>query len=585
MKNSSTEKKWTNNPITTEIIRNAFLSAAEEMCESLFRSSYTPIIYEMKDCAVGLFNEKLEVLGQSTGVPLFLGNLEETVRYAIDYYGGVENLNDGDIFILNDCYISGTHLNDMTVFAPIFYKGEIVGFSANRAHWLDVGSKDPLAPMDSTSIYQEGIRLGPLKIYDKGEPRSDLIDTICMNSRFSRNARGDLNGQISACRTGEKRLRSLIDRFGTQTIKSATQDIFRQTEELEREVIKNIPAGVYHSEGFLDDDGTSDDPIHVKVKLTISKSGEMEIDLAGSNPMVKGSTNCGLAQAISGCRVAYKMLVMPTAPVTGGSFRGLRIKVPEGSIFNAQEPAACSWYFSHIGLMIDLIVKCLSEAAPQMSAGAHYGDSMVCYLTGKHPKTGQLYAHDEPTIGGWGGHAQGDGQDCLVNVQNGDFKNFPVEILEHHFPILVERYAMRSDSEGAGKFRGGLGVIRSYRTLANDTHVYLWFERAKMPAWGVLGGKAALGPSTIIYDENGNTQSTKTKLNNFPVGKGWLVDIKTGGGGGFGNPFERDTALVLKDVISGYISAERARDCYGVAVADGTVDEKETAKLRKNHAN
>ena len=576
---------WASNPITTEIIRNAFLSAAEEMCESLFRSSYTPIIYEMKDCAVGLFNEKLEVLGQSTGVPLFLGNLEETVRYAIDYYGGTEYFQDGDIFILNDCYISGTHLNDMTVFAPIFYKGELVGFSANRAHWLDVGSKDPLAPMDSTSIYQEGIRLGPLQIVAQGQPRRDLIDTICLNSRFSRNARGDLNGQISACKTGERRLRALIDRFGTDTIRHATHDIFEQTAQMEREVLKNIPAGMYRSEGYLDNDGFSDDPVWVRVKLTIDGEGQMEIDLSGSSPMVQGSTNCGVAQAISACRVAYKMLVLPQAPVTGGSFRGLQIIVPPASIFQAEEPAACSWYFSHLGLMIDLIIKAVSEVAPQLVAGAHYGDSMVCYLAGINPKTGELYAHDEPTVGGWGGQAQGDGQDCLVNVSNGDFKNFPVEILEHQFPILVDRYAIRPDSEGAGKFRGGCGVMRTYRTRTAQTNVYLWFERAKMPAWGVLGGQSAIGPSTVIYDEKGEMVSQKTKLNNYRIGQDWVVDIKTGGGGGYGNPLERDPQLVLRDVRAAYISCARAAEAYGVVIDEaGQLDEAATQKLRASRA-
>ncbi|MCL1974524.1 MAG: hydantoinase B/oxoprolinase family protein, partial [Firmicutes bacterium] len=540
-------QEYVNNPITTEIIRNAFLSAAEEMCESLFRSAYTPIIYEMKDCAVGLFNENLEVLGQSTGVPLFLGNLEETVRYAIDYYGGKEFFADGDVFILNDCYISGTHLNDMTVFAPIFYHGELVGFSANRAHWLDVGSKDPLAPMDAINIFQEGIRLGPLKIIEQGQERKDIIDTICMNSRFSRNARGDLNGQIAACRTGEKRLRTLIERFGTEAIRCATRAIFEQTAQLEREVLLNIPPGVYHAEGYLDNDGFTDDPVHVKVKMTISNDAKMEIDLTGSSPMCQGSTNCGFAQAISACRVAYKMLVLPLAPVTGGSFQGLSIIVPKASIFFAQEPAACSWYFSHLGLMIDLIIECLADVMPDLVAGAHYGDSMVCYLAGVDPKTGELYAHDEPTVGGWGGHAGGDGQDCLVNVSNGDFKNFPVEILERQFPILVERYAIRVDSEGPGKNRGGMGVIRSYRTLTEKTNIYLWFERTKMPAWGVRGGKSALGPSTIIYDDKGHIRSTKTKLNNYPISKNWLVDIMTGGGGGYGDPFERETFRVLED--------------------------------------
>lgn len=574
------EREWTSNPITTEIIRNAFFSAANEMCESLFRSSYTPIIYEMKDCAVGLFNEDFEVLGQSTGVPLFLGNLEESVRYAVDYFGGRNQMHEGDIYILNDCYISGTHLNDMTVFAPIFYNGDLVGFSANRAHWLDVGSKDPLAPMDSKSVFQEGIRLGPLKIIDKGVPRKDVIDVLCMNSRFPRNARGDLNGQISACRTGDRRMRSLIDRFGTETIRHATRDIFEQTARLENEVLKKIPAGSYEAEGYLDNDGVSDEKVVVKVKLALDGKGGMEVDLTGTNPQVEGSTNCGVAQTIAACRVAYKMLIIPQAPVTGGSFRNLKITVPKKSILSAEEPAACSWYFSPHGLMIDLIIKCLSQAAPDLVAGAHYGDSMVCYLTGIHPETGELYAHDEPTVGGWGGHSGGDGQDCLVNVANGDFKNFPVEILEKQIPILVDRYAIRPDSEGAGENRGGLGVIRTYRTLTDQTRVYLWFERTKMPAWGVLGGKDAVGPSTIIYDETGRVISDKPKLNNYPIGKDWVVDIMTGGGGGYGNPFHREVERVLHDVEAGYITSARAREAYGVAVVNGAVDIAATKKLR-----
>jgi len=237
------ENEFLENPITTEIIRNALVSAANEMNESLFRSAYSPVIYEMKDCAVAIFNEKLQALGQSQGVPLFLGNLEESVKHSTEYYGGLDYYNEGDIFVLNDSYITGTHVNDITVFAPIFYRNELVGFSANRAHWLDVGSKDPGAPMNSTEIFQEGIRLGPLKLADRGVLRQDLIDTICLNSRFPRNARGDLHAQIAACKTGEKRFIEIIDRFGLNTVKRATLDIFKQSEILEREVIAKIPEG------------------------------------------------------------------------------------------------------------------------------------------------------------------------------------------------------------------------------------------------------------------------------------------------------------------------------------------------------
>ena len=575
------EKTWVSDPISTEIIRNAFLSAAEEMCESLFRSAYTPIIYEMKDCAVGLFNENLEVLGQSTGVPLFLGNLQETIRYAAEYYGGMDVFQDGDVYLLNDCYISGTHLNDVTVFAPIFYKDELVGFSANRAHWLDVGSKDPLAPMDSTTIFQEGIRMGPLKIIDRGEPRKDLIDTICMNTRFPKNIRGDLNAQIAACKTGEKRLRALIDRFGTEAIRQSTKDIFEQTAILEREVLKKIPAGVYEEEGFLDNDGVGTEPIRVKLKLTIDDEGKMNIDLTGSSPMAAGSTNCGIPQTISACRVAYKMLVLPNAPVTGGSFRGMTITVPEKSIFCAEEPAACSWYFSHLGLLIDMIIKAISNVVPELAAGAHYGDSMVCYIAGIDPRNGEFYALDEPTVGGWGANAEMDGQDCLVNVANGDFKNFPVEIQENKYPFMVEEYGVRPDSEGAGANRGGLGVRRTYRILADQADLYLWFERSKMPAWGVCGGKDAVGPEINILNAAGEVVDHRLKATKYPMEKDWVVQIRTGGGGGYGNPLEREPARVKKDVDFGYITKERAEAVYGVAFnAAGEVDEEKTKALR-----
>ncbi len=575
------EMQWTSNPITTEIIRNAFNSAADEMCESLYRSSYTPIIYEMKDCAVALFNEKLEALGQSTGVPLFLGNLEETVAYAIKYYGGLNDFHDGDIFILNDAYITGTHLNDITVFAPIFYGDELVGFSANRAHWLDVGSKSPAPPMDSESIFQEGFRMGPLKIVDRGLPRQDLIDTICLNCRFKRNAHGDLNGQIAACKTGEKRLRALIDRFGIETIRCATKDIFRQTEALEREVLRGIPAGVYYAESCLDNDGAGDEPVWVKMKLTISKDGDMEVDLTGSSPQVIGSTNCGAAQTIAACRVAYKMLVLPNAPVTGGSFKGMSVIVPEGSIFDAKEPAAFSWYFSALGMLIDMMIGALAPAVPELTAGAHYGDSMVCYLSGIHPETGELYLYDEPTVGGFGGYMEDDGEDCLINVTNGDFKNFPVEIFEHKFPIMVDRYAIRDNSEGPGKTRGGMGVIREYRALYDDTFLYLWFERSKMPAWGVLGGQAAKGPENIVYNEKGEEVTRLLKANGYRMQKGWKVKLQTGGGGGYGNPFTRDVNKVMRDYKGGYITKERALEVYGVQIdMEGNLDLAATERLR-----
>jgi N-methylhydantoinase B len=574
------EYQFSENPVTTEIIRNALVSAANEMNESLFRSAYSPVIYEMKDCAVAIFNEQLQALGQSQGVPLFLGNLEESVRHSTEYYGGFNYYNEGDIFVLNDSYITGTHVNDITVFAPIFYNNELVGFSANRAHWLDVGSKDPGAPMNSTEIFQEGIRLGPLKLADKGVFRQDLIDTICMNSRFPRNARGDLYAQIAACKTGEKRFVEVIERFGLETVRRATQDIFKQSEILEREVIARIPEGVYSAEGYCDNDGYNDQPVHVKVKITV-KDGEIYIDLAGSSEMSAGNINCGFAQTISACRLAYKMIVQPHGPVTGGSFKPLHVSAPKRTTFSAEEPAACAWYFSHLGLLIDLIMKALQDAIPDMVAAAHYGDSMVIYHTGYNPRNGERYFSVEPTVGGWGALSGKDGQDCLINTVNGDFKNLPTEIFESETPAKIVRYAIRPDSAGAGKFRGGMGVIREYEIMADESELYTWFERSKNPAWGIQGGKEAMPPEVIVMNEDGQIVDEHLKRNNYLLKKGWRVILCTGGGGGYGSPMDRDPKRVRDDLLQGYISSEHARDMYGVVInAAGEVDMDETKRTR-----
>lgn len=285
-------------PVTTEIVRNALISAAKEMNASLFRSAYTPIIYEMKDCSVGIFDQHLRLMGQSAGLPIFLGNLEAGIQVTIERYGEAQ-FQEGDVYVLNDAYMVGTHLNDITVFSPIFYEGQLVGFTANRAHWLDIGSKDPGYPNDSVEIYQEGIRIPPLKIIDRGQTRDDVVELLTINNRFHRSAFGDLHAQIAACRTGEERFRQIIQRFGLDTVQACLDEIFRQTEAIDREGVRQIPDGVYRAEGHLDNDGHGADAIHVQVTVHV-QGEEMNIDLTGSSPQVQGSVNCGIAQTISG---------------------------------------------------------------------------------------------------------------------------------------------------------------------------------------------------------------------------------------------------------------------------------------------
>jgi N-methylhydantoinase B len=548
-------------PITTEVIRNAFNSAADEMNATLIRSAYTWIIYELKDCSVALLDADHHVLGQSSGLPIFLGNLEVCTRVTEEMYGR-EAWQPGDVWIMNDSYLAGTHLNDITVYGPIFHDEELVGFAASRAHWLDVGAKDAGAPMDSTEIYQEGLRLGPTKVVEGGLERRDIVDLLSRNSRFSYPAIGDLNAQIACTRTGERRLAAIIDRFGAETVAAARDEIFAQTERLEREAIGAIPDGVYEAEGALDNDGISDDPVPVRVRIEIA-GGDMTIDLRKSADAAHGPVNCGEAQAVSACRVAYKLLVAADLPTNGGSFAPLTVHVRKGSLVGAVEPSPCAWYFSPLGLLIDLVVKALSPVLPDKAAAASYGDSMIVTCAGLDNRTGNGFFHIEPTVGGWGAWKGSDGESGLINSVNAGMKDFPIEILETRIPLHVRRYGFRPDSSGPGEWRGGNGVVREFEVECDEVFVSLWWERSQTPAWGLFGGATATPPDLTINpgrdDERHVLKATRLVLKRGDVIRGC-----TGGGGGYGDPAKRDPAAVRADVRDRQLTAEAALRIYGV---------------------
>jgi N-methylhydantoinase B len=559
----------TTDPITTEIIRNAFVSCAQDMNATLIRSSYTPIIYEGKDCSVAVLDEHGDVLGQSLGLPLFLGNLEICVKLAAEMFGW-DAFRPGDVFYMNDSYMTGTHLNDATIFGPIFWRDRLVGFSATRAHWLDVGAKDPGGPMDSREIYQEGMRWGPTRLYDGGEPREDVIDLLRRNGRFGYSLIGDMNAQVAACRTGEARFQAILDRFGYEAYDQARLEIYRQSEELERAEVGAVPDGSYRAEGFLDDDGLGHGPVPVRLRLDVS-GDEMTIDLAGSSKQTEGPVNCGFAQTISACRVAFKLLINPEHPVDGGTFKTLDVKAPEGSIFAAQEPAACQWYFSSLGLLIDLVVTALAPALPDKVAAAHFGDSMVAYLSGRDPRRGgEPFLHVMPHAGGWGGFEGDDGEDGLINNVNGGFKDYPVEIFEVKYPAMIRAYGFRADTGGPGRFRGGCGLYRRFE-VEPETLLYLWFERSVTPGWGLFGGGAGVGPDVVVNPDR-DDERHMLKVNAHRLEPGSVVELCTGGGGGFGDPRERDPERVRADVRDGYVSVEAAARDYGVVLDPDTLE-------------
>ncbi|WP_219470064.1 hydantoinase B/oxoprolinase family protein [Nonomuraea rhizosphaerae] len=539
-------------PITTEIIRCALLQAAEDMNTTLIRSSYTPVIYEAKDCAVALLDADHNVLGQSSGLPIFLGNLEVCTRETERLHGR-DVWREGDVWLLNDSYIGGTHLNDVTVYGPIFAGGELAGFAASRAHWLDVGSKDPGGSMDSTSIFQEGLRLGPVKVYAGGEPCLDLHEVIARNVRFPHATLGDLRAQISCARTGQRRLTEIVSRWGVPTVLAARDQIFAQTEALERAAVAAIPDGVYRAAGFLDNDGIDlGTPLRVGVTVTVSGSS-MEVDLTDCADQATGPVNCGAAQAVAAVRVGYKLLVSGDVPLNGGSFRPLSVATRPGSMLAAESPAACQYYYSHLGLLIDLVVAALAPVLPDKAAAASYGDSMIVQFTGTDPRTGKLYVSQEATVGGWGAWEGGDGETCLINNVNGALRDMPIEVLETLFPVRVTRYEIRPSTGGAGRWRGGNGVVREYE-FQGDTSLSLWFERSVTPAWGLAGGSAG-APPRVTLDPGGPDERELLKVNALPVPAGTVLRCESGGGGGYGPPADRSPEAVADDLAQGMTGA------------------------------
>lgn len=539
-------------PVTVEVIRNAFNSIASQMNNNLARSAYTPIIYEMKDCSVGLFDADARLLGQAPGLPIFLGNLEAAIEVTTAHFGGREIYRPGDVFAVNDSYLTGSHLNDVSVFSPIFHGGALIGFCATKAHWLDIGAKDPSQAMDSTEIYQEGYRIAPTHLYRGGEPVRETIEFLTRNSRLPRSIWGDMHAQIAACRTGEQQLQKLYERFGAETVGAAIDAIFEQSERLDREAVGRLPDGVYRAAGEMDSHGPGGAPVPVAVAVTIDGE-EMALDLAGSSPQTPGCMNSGLAQTISGARLAYKFLLNPDVPVTGGTFRNLAVKVPERSVFDAREPAACQYYYPHIGLMIDLFIRALAPALPDAVVAGQPADAMNIMFTGPNPRTGERFVCGESTGVGWGAHAGGDGANALANYGGGDLKNFPVEVVESLYPLRIHRYGLWEGSGGDGARRGGLGVLREYEPLGDDLTVSLWFERTRTPAWGLFGGEP--GATTNVVVDRGDGPEPMLKTNRLSTPAGSRITVRTGGGGGYGDPSDRTSEARAADRADGYVQA------------------------------
>ena len=569
-------------PITVEILRNGVIAVTEEMKTNLMRTAYNMIIYEALDFTVGLFTADGDTVSIGLGLPMFIRGMSETVKAKLRHFGR-DGIHPGDILITNDAYITGSHLNHVTLTMPIFHNNELIAFTCCMAHWLDVGGSIGHV---TTDIYSEGLQIPLLKYQRAGVVNEDLVDLIKQNVRLPDLAMGDLRAQVTAVTTGARRFLELVDRYGSEDVRGSIDIIMDQTDAAARATARTIPDGVYEAESFMDDDGIQIGVrIPIKVRVVV-KDGEMTIDLSDVSQQVGGFYNSGITTGYACAQVAYKCLTTPTYyPVNDGSFRSLKVIMPAGRVISATRPAPMRWWMTFPMTVVDTIFKALAPAIPDRVIAGHHADLVTTTMHGISPIDGRFFiAAVGPVGGGWGAKRSQDGVSVTVCINDGDTHNSPSEQVETKYPILIERYSLRTDSGGAGRTRGGLGadiVVQALSPMSFNSTI----ERAHCKPWGLDGGAPAEG-NALSLRVNGEWKHDlpNAKLMNYRLRKGDAFMVRSGGGGGFGPPAERDLERIAFDVQEGYISADAARRDYGVVIdeATGEVSVALTNALRRD---
>jgi N-methylhydantoinase B len=502
------------------------------------------------------------------------------VKAKIRHFGR-ENMRPGDIYITNDSYLTGSHLNHVTLTLPIFHKGVLVGFSCCMAHWLDIGGV--LGGM-STDIFSEGLQIPILKLHRAGVVNQDLVDLIRMNVRLPSRAMGDLRAQVTAVKTGERGFLELIERYGRIPVLDAIAAIMDHSEAAARARTRTIPDGVYEAESFMDDDGIDiGKPVPIRVRVTV-KDDEMTVDLSEVSHQVRGFYNSGITTGYACAQVAYKCLTSPTDyPINDGSFRSLKVIVPPGRVVSAVRPAPMRWWMTYPMTIVDTIFKALAPAIPDRVIAGHHADLLVAACHGINPKTNEFFiANFGPLGGGWGAKHNEDGVSATVCINDGDTHNGPNEQAEAKFPLVVECYQLVPDSGGPGRYRGGLGVERVVRARTNMT-MNTQIERAHCRPWGLAGGGDGAGNSVALrLGGTWKTDFPNAKVLVAQLKPGDAFRIRGGGGGGYGDPLDRPVEAVRNDVRQGYVTVKAAAEHYGVVIDPETleVDLAATERLR-----
>jgi N-methylhydantoinase B len=569
-------------PVTLAVLNGRLVQIADEMDATLYRSAFNPIIAEAHDACHGLYHaETGATLVQGTsGLPIFVGAMAFAVKAVIDKVARDGGLAEGDTYLFNDPYDGGTHLNDFRLVRPLMRTGKVFAWIASVGHWLDIGGAVPgnYNPK-ATESFQEGVRIPPVKLVRAGRWQQDIVDILAANSRVPQSNWGDLNGQVNALDLGERRLHALLDEYGDDTIAAAIAALSARAERLMRAHIEALPDGTYTYDDFLDNDGVTDRPLRIALDLTIA-GDRMTLDFSRSAPPCDGPLNIARSTAIASCYVALKHL-FTDVPANAGCLAPIDFIIPETTLLGVSAPRPVAGYTETILRVIDVIFGAFAKVAPERANGSPFATINALSLAGwrKDHRRWIMFCFFG---GGLGGNPESDG----LNHSNNPISTAtipPVEILESLYPVMFTRWALRPDSAGAGRHRGGLGAIYEIEVLAEEgAEAFLIGERGKYPPFGVNGGgPAALNRFVYDTDTGETTPPMVSKITDIKLRCGQKVRLETPGGGGFGDPAEREPARVLRDVRLGYVSREAAQRDYKLAVGeDGALDEVATARMR-----
>jgi len=565
-------------PVTFAVLKSAFESIVDDMAYTVMRTARSPIVRDVLDYSTTMCDAKGRILAQAKTVALHLGAVPDAMEALQRHYGN--DLHPGDVIIFNDPYDGGMHLPDIFMFKPIFAEQHLLGFAVVICHHCDVGGRVPGSnASDSTEIFQEGLRIPPLKLFDRGVRNKTLFDIIAKNVRLPDLVIGDLEAQLATCALGEREFVRLVGKYGVDVLEGFIVDLLDYGERLTRKAFAAWPDGTYRFTDYIDGDGFDESAIPIEVAITVT-GDHIKVDFDGSSPQVRGALNSTLSFTKSATYLAVRCMLDSDVPNNAGVYRCIDVSAPKGSVLNPEFPAPVAARALTGYRVADTVLGALSRIVPERAVAAGEGGNSVICLGGYDKTTREPFILVDMINGALGARATRDGIDAITNPSQ-NMSNMPVEILEATYPLLIEEYSLREDSCGAGRQRGGLGIIRQYRFLADEAILQLRTDRYEHRPYGLFGGGEA-APSRNLLSTGGNFELLPSKVTRT-VHRDTVIRHEQAGGGGYGDPMMRPAAAVLADVLDGKISIPYARSGFGVVVRDGIVDEQATARLRAEH--